>query len=317
MKINFRSGRPAIPDMLDCLTSVYGQKHNYVNPKMFDAADMETHLLKGVMTPFSGVTKDDEAAVCGAVRKAPRFPKAGEICTVAVHEKCRGFHLSNAIISHILENAPDSLFHAKVVMFMPLAGQNFEDYGFIPTGFLFGVCDAGKHLAELGLTSQKHTWAVYVRNNGQSEVGMLYVPEHLREFVLDRYTALGITPVFGESTINKTSQLEYEQDDYHNTMYIYVTGSGEDLAESITLAEARHTAPLQTVILFLNMNDSGAEYGYNILTSLGYAFAGIKPLCGEFEYLLLYKVNEVYLDKTEFKMTAALSCLHERISEAK
>lgn len=333
IEISFYTDQQAVDIAVSCLISAYGEENNYVKPEMFD----KNYLLDGIkrdkMRVFAAVAADGTPAVAVTLFRQPYFENAWEMGAAAVSNSYKGFHLASAIVRHILnkfENASQPLFYAHATLFYTRAGMALEDNGFVPTGFLYAVCDAGKHMSQLNFTSLKHTLALYIRNNGTTDVGKLYVPEHLAEFIMELYGALGISPVLVRSGSSRDasgpdatkrdisipgnpSQLSYEQDEYHLTLYIYIMTCGVDLKSRLKAIECQYTQKLQSMVLHLNINDPGAVYGYEMLKDSGYKFSGIKPLCGDHEYLLMSKFGSSLISTAELQMTDLDRRVYERV----
>ena len=321
LPFTFVTGEEAVKGMRECLLSVYGQKGNYVSPNMMGEDFLLESIQRGGTRLFAAISQDGTAAAAVAAKNNPHFEKSFEICSLAVRPEYRGFRLGDVITGHVLDEcgrADSSLFYAHILMFHTRVSTIYEGKGFVPTGFLMGVCDARKHLSELSCHSRKHSWSVYVKNSGQSKPKTLYVSERLTGLIGNVYAALGTAPVIDSSDLNpfEGCHVEYEQDEYHKTLYIYVLTSGNSLREEVEAIERNYADELQTIVLFLNINDTGAVYGYETLKQSGYVLSGIKPLCGDHEYILMSKTKGVVIDTTEFQMTDALKSLFERIGEA-
>jgi len=322
LSVAFIKGRDAIPGKISCLISAYGSKDNYVNPRAFEEEYLSDEIRQGKMEVFTGLIEEDKPVVTISAMKNQRFEKAWEICSLAVCTKYKGQNFGSRMVDYVMDFFKENnnpLLYAHVVMFFPLICKACEDNGLVPTGFLFGVCDAKKHMAGLCCKSTKHTWALYVRNNKQSdgETDTLYISRRLNDIINHIYGTLGIKPLINNDEIKpvKLSFIEYEQDEYHKTLYLYITVGGTDLAEKLNQIEENHTGPLQTFIAFLNINDETAIYGYEILSKHGYKFAGLKPLCGEYEYILMTKTINIIINNAELQMTDSLKQLFKRIGE--
>ena len=168
------------------------------------------------------------------------------------------------------------------------------------------------------MASRKHSWAVYVKSAGEINIGALYVPPRLTDFVKQIYAELGAEAEINNSgePAGDTGIVECEQDEYHKTLYAYIKVSGRDLTEEMAAVESGYTDSLQTSVVFLNIQDPAAVYGFEALKEAGYKFAGLKPLCGEHEYIIMSKTNDVVIDASEFQMTDALRRLFVKVGEA-
>ncbi len=314
MHLAYEKNEPAVKDMISCLLSVYGKGESAVSPRMFDELYVRQSIADQRMDVFVGKDRWGRPQVTASTRRAAHFEKALEICALAAKDGFPGSRLSSAMIGHILHAfAPGQLFYAHAAMFCATEGNAFEDNGFIPTGFLLGVCDARKHLTEPNYNSKKHSWAVYIQCDGHRHVEMVYVPESLRDFVRPIYARLGVAPVILHRAhlSGGSSVIEYGQDDDHKTLTLFVLKSGDDLTGQIGGIRKRYTDELQTDLLYLNICDPGAIVGYRALYACGFRFAGIMPLCGHCEYIILSDTRKVALDFSELVMTEALSKIRD------
>ena len=89
------------------------------------------------------------------------------------------------------------------------------------------------------------------------------------------------------------SVIEVENNPVHQNCSIYIDNAGADLLERIKEIESQHQQPFQTFNVFLNINDEKAIAAYETLKSLGYFFAGFKPLAGEHELMILHNPSKV------------------------
>jgi len=319
LELFFDTGKRAVKGAISCLLRVYGSADQYTYPKMFDEDYLIGKISCGELKVFTGVIKDGTAVVTLSVKHNPG-ERALEIISLAVDPKYRGFGLGEIITEHLISECMDagnSLFYALMVVYHTKSAVVYERKGFIPTGFLMGVCDARKHCTQMNITSQKHSWAVYVKNSENLDIGTIYIPSQLTGFVRQIYSSLRAAPniISGMHKAADTSFIKYEQDEYHKTLYAYAMECGYDLIKKMEIIEQNYTDELQTVVLFVRINDPSAEYGFTALSEAGYRFTGLKPLCGDHEYLIMSKTKAVIVDKTKFRMTDSLRHILERTGE--
>lgn len=180
--------------------------------------------------------------------------------------------------------------------------------------------------------NRKHSQGIQIRAVGKKDAGILYLPEEHYVFCQDIYEALGVVYTMAEAQIRITSEgenggeanagaamirtasdganedeakspmvelptyteMEYVNDDLQHSLSVDIRRVGKDLRKRITRLYTRH--PLrgrQTAVIFLNCNDPGAVWAYEILQEMGYFFTGLKPLCSEREYMVLHHAGEV------------------------
>lgn len=318
LRLNLLSGGRAVSGALECLNRVYGEKENYFIPGMLEPEWMKNEVREGNLYVFTAIADNGQPA--GTLSAKTNRSRGGSIdmTSLAVVPEYNGFGLGDFLTAHVVsecEKAGHSLFYATIVMWHSITGKMYEDNGFVPTGFLFGFCDAGKHLAQLNLTSEKHSVGLYIRNNQKPEGITIHVPEHIKPFAEEVYASLGVSPLIkcGDKPLERTSVLKYEQDEYHKTLYINIHKCADDLEQRIIPLEREHEDALQTYSAFLNLKEPGAVQGFEVLEKLGYGFSGFKPLYAGEDVAVFTKKREVVIDYSEMQMTPALKSIFERV----
>jgi len=314
------SGKSEVNNAINCLLSVFGSKENYYHPERFDAEYLENEIEKGNLVLYVGKTKEDGVSVpviTISLLKSLYFNKAYEFSTLAVYEKYRGFHASEAFTKMVLEDITkkgESLFYAYAVMFHPHSTITLYENGFVPTGFVPGISRADKFLSQLKLNSQKHTYAIFVKNDKTVTLEPIYVPLQLADLTREVYESLGESPVIetaGDSAARTVTEHNY--DSINETLFVYVFECGTDLPDTVNRLQVEYNTSLFSSIIFLNINEPSAVYGFEVLKNLGYAFNGFMPLCGKCEFAVFTKTDGVYIDYDELQMTDELKSFYERI----
>ena len=309
------SGEEAVLGSIECLRLLYGSPDKYFNPNAFDEDWVKNEIRAGRRNVFTAIGADKEPAATLSVKKSSPFDDALEVGGLAVSKKYSKYGLGDIIHEHTLrqsEIAGCSCFYAYVVMHHTIAGKMCEKQNFVPAGFLFGGYDASKNFASFQKTSQKHSWAIYIKNVKNKNVS-IYVPEYMGQFVKEVYDPLGVTYVANHQSnpLKEQSILTHEQDNYHKTLYIYISVCGKDISQRIKELEQNYNDPLQTVSVFLNISESGGSGGIEALKKMGYKISGLKPLCAKNEFVILNKTKDVFIQTSELKMTAKLNAVYE------
>lgn len=318
IKLNILSGERAVSGALECLRRVYGDKDNYIIPGMLEPEWMKNEIREGKLYVFTAITDNGQPIGTLSAKRNRSFEESIDISSLAVVPEYNGFGLGDLLTAHVVsecEKAGHSLFYSPIVMWHSITGKIYEKNGFVPTGFLFGFCDAGKHLAELNLTSEKHSVGLYIRHNRKIEGLTIHVPEYIKPFAKEVYASLGVSPTIkcSDKPLERTSVLKYEQDEYHKVLYIDIRKCADDLAQKISLLEREHKDALQTYFIFVNLKDPGAVRGFEVIKELGYEFSGFKPLYAGEDVAILTKKREVVIDYSEMQMTPALKSIFERV----
>lgn len=219
------------------------------------------------------------------------------------------------------------------VLFHDVTQRLLYRLGMRATGLVMNVFDMDHitHSYNNG-RNRKHSQGIQIRAVGKKDAGILYLPEEHYSFCQDIYEALGAVYTMAEAEIRITSgnedggeenaeaamirtasdganedkakeptvelptytEMEYVNDDLQHSLSVDIRCVGKDLRERITRLYTRY--PLrgrQTAVIFLNCNDPGAVWAYEILQEMGYFFTGLKPLCSEREYMVLHHAGEV------------------------
>ena len=94
-----------------------------------------------------------------------------------------------------------------------------------------------------------------------------------------------------------------------------VRSVGEDLAERMGEIHSMYGAADQTFNLFLNMNSAAGVAAYHELSAMGYFFTGIKPICGEREYMALHRAGDVPVSLDALRLTEPFAELRDYVRE--
>ncbi|MCL2221632.1 MAG: GNAT family N-acetyltransferase [Oscillospiraceae bacterium] len=319
LKLQVLDGASALPGFLSCMLSVYKRKDNYAARNMMDEEWLMCQADAGNLLVFSFVRENGDCAVSMAALKSAKFDGLIDLSSLVVNPKYRGFRLGDLMTGYIIQQCEEAgfdLIYSPIVTHHAQTSTMYERHGFTPTGFLFGDCDAAKHMAELKLNSQKLSLAIYIRNSGEKRNVNIFIPENLTSLAQDIYMPLNVSLFidYRERIPSMECALEHEQDEYHKSLFVYLWRCGNDLHQRINELEAQHTGELQTYHIYLNIKDFHAVNGYKVLSTLGYKFCGFKPLCGNGEFMVMCKMCEIFVDHTELQMSDALTKLFERVN---
>ena len=129
----------------------------------------------------------------------------------------------------------------------------------------------------------------------KNDVGTLYLPAEHKNISSKIYDSFGVEFEIktGGADLSGKSVVNVEDSPIHQNCSIYIDSAGADLLERIKKIESQHQQSFQTFNVFLNINDEKAVAAYEILKSLGYFFAGFKPLAGEYELMIMHNPSKV------------------------
>lgn len=311
-------GINAVEGAVECLRSVYVSKDKYFNPKAFDPEWLKNEINAGRMHLFTIMLDDGMSIATCAAKKNTPFDDSLELGMLAVNPAYGRFGFGSKIFKHTFDEClrrEYSLYYAYVVMHHSVSGKMLESFGFEPVGVIFADCNIKKNLVPCAV-SQKQSHSVYVKNEKNIGHASIYIPTHIKPFAQEVYESLGVSCVVNCDELplfSGDSVLECEQNEKHKTLDIYLWKCGDNLRQSINSLEGDCSGELQTYNIFLNVKDPSAILGLRQLTELGYRFSGMIPLCGNHEFVIMTKTNNVLIDYNELKMSNKLQQLFERI----
>lgn len=227
----------------------------------------------------------------------------------AVKKEYIGNGLTAALIQksveHLRNNKAASIkSHVAVESDKP---QNLiEEEEFLPVGFLLGAKNKQKEFLKSNLRSDKRTLAVYAKTNLKKSCGEIFIPLHIREAAEKVYGGLGI-----KYTLKGTEKAAGESivcaryDRQNKVFYAKAEKCGTDLKRKLSfLTEICDESPLNTIILYLNIKNRSAVYGFGEAEELGFIFSGFDPLDKKNEYIIMSYIKGVNIFTDEIKTTA-------------
>ena len=295
LRCDFRTVSADSPELLRslqiCVRDEYGE--TYPREDIYNLTRLADQIRTGRLTVLLAIAEDGDPVSSLALSPCGWLTDVPEMTMHVVRKKYRGYGIGTVLTKALLR-LPEARNHCAVtahsVTFHSMAQHQTLDCGLIPCGFLLNV-----HSNEVLRHSfdtkgcLKQSFAVSVFPENKCDVGALYVPDAHKDFVLAIYRRLGIRSALKLGKKNTGSaQIALHRDETHHTVTAEIFKGGSDIgqwAQSL-IEDNRH--PLQTVNVFLNLNDPGAPDTYEKLHSRGFVFTGLHPLCGNGEFMLLH-----------------------------
>lgn len=197
-------------------------------------------------------------------------------------------------------------------------------------GFLFNILDMGRidHSYRKD-RNPKHPGGIQVMALEKRNAGVLYLPPEHEGFCRLIYDRLGVKYRIRRASrrgmqragIEKrqtVSDIVRVEDKLQSSTEIHIRRIGADLEER--LREIHESHPLtgrQTINAFLNINDVSAVQAYELLKKAGYFFAGLRPLCGKREYIVLHNPGVVKIFMEDLTVTEEFALLLLYVDEAR
>lgn len=326
LTVILREYRPGDEEgMIACIRDEY--QDTYFRTNLYDPEYLRKEAISGHSLFLIAQTETGEIAGMMLLKKFA----AEEICEIAsqiFQKKYRGFGLAMPFFKYgmeILLKGEYSAAYCKPVLFHDTTQKLLYRLGMRATGFLLNSFDMEQiiHSYRNGRNT-KHSMGIQVLAVNRREAGTVYIPDEHQSFCRSIYESLGVTYFMPEEggwekeLPISFSDLSYVQDEVQSSMEIRVNCVGMDLPERIEKLHEKY--PLrgrQTVNLFLNISEAGAVWAYDILKDMGYFFAGLKPLCGNQEYMVLHHAGKVEMWMEDYVLTEEFCQLKRYIERMK
>jgi hypothetical protein len=306
LKVLIRPYRPGDEQaMIACIWNEY--KDTYFKKEFYDPAYLAKHAQDGSIRFFVAETKNHGSVGMMILKQFAPEETMCEIASQIFRKKYRGYRLSTPFFEYamdILEHEDYSAAYCLPVLFHDISQRAMRRLGLHAAGVILNVFDVEciVHSYDNG-RNRKHSQGIQVKALKKKEAGTIYIPTEHTRFAEDLYKNLGVSVQISDSKpdivetggkIPEKSVITYREDCVQHNLEIRVQTVGLDLEQRLT--ELHETFPLkekQTAGVFLNCSDSNAVWAYELLRKCGYFFTGMRPLCGENEYMVLHNPGDV------------------------
>lgn len=237
--------------------------------------------------------QDDKVVSMEACESSEIFPKTLFMEGKMTLPSERGKGIAGQVLEKMLSDQGQTdmnSFYAYTKGNTPGIQKMLEKHGFRMTGFLFH---------DYKDRCSKNSNVVMIRNEGIRDVGDIYVPEHLSDFVKLVYDPFAISyrirsgryPCEGKTDVQRIA------DRNHENLTLVIHHAGRDFKQVIQGQIYEFSkCPMQTYQIYINMKDYSAIYAYQILISMGCTFTGIKPIGSHAEYMIFYYSEKFTID---------------------
>lgn len=286
LDISFRPFQPGDErGFRECIEDFYGD--GYPSKEYFEPGYLAEKCASGDMLVLCGVTGEGEIVNTCAIRYDGEFPGSGLMLLRVVKKKCRGMGVGREQERVQLECAArrgGASLYADVMTHDCVSQHGLWTNGFVLTGLrpvLYRASEMvpGREWPEGARLSQ----AVMCRA-GSARAAELYCPPEHTEAVGRIYSLLGVEPKFRDGTPGTApgrSQIRESVDAGHGSRVWIIGQPGADLGERLGQVKE------QAFLCYLNLCAPGAAEAYAAFKSRGFVFAGMKPLNGNGEFMLL------------------------------
>lgn len=320
-------------DMIACIRDEYGE--SYFKKDLYNREYIKEKAKDGTMIFLVAETLFGEIAGMMMLKSHCPGENVCELASQILKKKYRGYGLSMFFAEYGMEILLAESYCAAYslpVVFHDITQRIAYRLGLRATGFILNVFDTEKisHSYESGRNS-KHSQGIQVRSVKKENAGTIYIPKEHQAFCRAVYGRLGVRyKLAKDKKEEKKSPLEkmpeksvltYRNDDAQSSLEISICSVGKDLGKK--LIEIYERYPLtgkQTANVFLNCSDRYSVCAYRLLEDRGWFFTGLKPLCGDGEFLVMHHTGDVeiyfedYVVSREFKplLEYVRKCCEER-----
>lgn len=319
-KISCRLTNPDDHDVLEAIRSIYSVwNYNYVHEEMYKIREYRNMLNSGKY--ISAMAENEHGQVLGhvALEEHDWFPSLPEICGLTVRPVGQGLHISDKLMEYICEVANNK--HLKGLYGMPVTNHPRSQAGVIKLGFTpcglyrhfssAATADplaSGRNRAGDGITVN----SLAVKLISDDRIHKLYLPQDCVSFVRRLFDEIDakyelLTPAsdisFGRPLIS------YQHDPVNRSLGIKIDNLGDDPESTLDWLKSQEgNGPIETVTVYVKMNDPSCPACYDYLTKKGYVFTGCLPGSSNGDYLIMLDLNITPIDKDKLD-------LHPRFKE--
>lgn len=291
--------------LIACIRDEYGD--TYFKQDFYHPDFLRQKAREGVITFL--VAETLEGRIAGMLILKRFFPRETmcEIASQIFRRQYRGYGLAMPFFEYgmdILLTGSYSAAFCLPVLFHDVTQRLLYRLGLRGTGIIMNVfnLETIQHSYDNGRNS-KHSQGIQIRALSKRDAGTLYLPKEHREFCEKiyrklgaRFTVRGHNEEASDGGLPRdpaVSRLEYTFSERQQSLEIRIEAAGADLKDRLLRLRARY--PLKgrlTANVFLNCSEPQALAAYDVLKEMGYFFTGLKPLCGEREYMVLHNPGE-------------------------
>ncbi len=297
--VRFREFQPKDAEsIVNLIRDEYGDK--YHTPELYDKDIIIQRYREGKIIFHVAELTTGEIVACLNMKRSLPQEKCYGMGTGIVLKAYRKYHIFEPLIKYVMDQIRKlqgaSAIHALLVMYHDITQHSIDRLGLKPCGFIFSMVLADKFTHSFKKDDNpKYHFILTACKVSKNDVGTLYLPaehENISSKIYDSFEVKFEIKTIGADLTGK-SVIEVENNPVHQNCSIYIDNVGADLLERIKEIESQHQQPFQTFNAFLNINDKKAIAAYETLKSLGYFFAGFKPLAGEHELMIMHNPSRV------------------------
>ncbi len=253
--------------------------------------------------------------------------KAENVCEMAaqiIRRAYRGFGLAMEMLQYAMRLVMRENFASvfcEPVLFHDITQRLVFRLGMQATGFYLQLFDYElTHHSYERERNRRMTLGIQTKAMGKWNAGTVYFPEEHADFCAGIYKRLGVACRIGQGKAAGGQARQRTAMTVRNTPHRYleirIERPGLDLPERLwELLEEYPMQGRQTAGVLLNCNDPLAVWAYRQLEKTGFFFAGLRPLCGSREYMILHHPGELHIYFEDFKVSKEFAALRDYVRD--
>lgn len=305
----------------------YFKKNLYQPEWIKEEADNGHITFLVVWAEGSDAERTPSGEVVGMLILKEFYPKESmcEIASQIFRKKYRGYGLAQPFFEYameILKSRHYSAAYCLPVLFHDTTQRLLYRLGLRATGFVLNVfyMDRITHSYKRD-RNRKHSQGIQIMAMEKKDAGVLYLPEEHAAICRKIYEELGVAYRVEKPCgkrkkegVPLQSDWEWKQNEEQCSLEVCIDCVGADLTEVVERLQSRFlSTEMQTINVFLNINDKNAVWAYEKLREAGFFFTGLKPLCSDREYMVLHHAGSVKIVWEDYVLTEEFRELAEYV----
>lgn len=292
-EISFRQFRAGDEEgFRECICDFYGDGYPY--KEYFEPGFLAEKCQSGKLFLSCAVTEDGEIAGTSGARFDGEFAGSGLMCLRVVKKAYRGMGIAtiqrDILLDYLKEQREIRSLYVDALCHDTFSQEDIQPFGFVTCGIRIELYDACVMLPKSGYQAGDRISQTIMCKAGEGQdAGEIYCPAEHREIAAELYHRLGCGYRFcdGKAPV-KNTVWEVCREMEHQSCIGIVRETGEDFEAVVgAFFEKEKATGCETFLCYVNLSAAGAEMACETLKKLGFFFAGMKPLNGDGEYLLM------------------------------
>lgn len=319
--------------IIECIRDEYGD--TYFKRNLYLPKQIQKEARSGHMTFLVAETLSGELAGMLILKQFYPSESMCELASQIFKKQYRGYGLAMPFFEYgmdILKSRHYSAAYCLPVLFHDTTQRLLYRMGLRATGFVLNVFHMEKIIHSYKRDcNKKHSQGIQIMAVEKRNAGIVYLPLEHREFGQRVYDSLGaVCHIWEEATEGcgrkedsakkffDVSKMEWKQDAVQSSLEIYIHRVGGDLPRQMEKLHRKYPLKgMQTINVFLNINDPNAPWAYRVLTEMEYFFTGLKPLCSDKEYMVLHNAGMVESFLDEYQLSEEFDRLRNYIKRGR